>query len=167
MDRAGNLVWCTPQAGTWLGAGEAEPGKAIAEAPLPEAVVTWGLVCATHPDHCKPLAFVGPRTGKQLKVSYVGQISSNEILLRLVSLDRTADERVLRARFGLTAREAEVLLWVGRGKTNRDIAEILKFSPRTVDKYLEQVFDKNLRRKPRSCCHKGRRLPAGQVRTGQ
>jgi DNA-binding NarL/FixJ family response regulator len=42
----------------------------------------------------------------------------------------------------LTARESEVLLWVARGKTNRDIADILGMSPRTVNKHLEHVFEK-------------------------
>jgi DNA-binding NarL/FixJ family response regulator len=42
----------------------------------------------------------------------------------------------------LTVRESEVLLWVGRGKTNRDIAEILGMSPRTVNKHLEHIFAK-------------------------
>jgi DNA-binding CsgD family transcriptional regulator len=48
----------------------------------------------------------------------------------------------LRSRLKLTAREAEVLLWVGRGKTNRDIADILGLSPRTINKHLEQIFAK-------------------------
>jgi len=42
----------------------------------------------------------------------------------------------------LTARESEVLLWVSRGKTNRDIADILGMSPRTVNKHLEHIFEK-------------------------
>ncbi len=42
----------------------------------------------------------------------------------------------------LTAREGEVLLWVSRGKTNRDIADILGMSPRTVNKHLEHIFEK-------------------------
>ena len=42
----------------------------------------------------------------------------------------------------LTSREAEVLLWLSRGKSNRDIAEILGLSPRTVNKHLEQMFEK-------------------------
>ena len=50
-------------------------------------------------------------------------------------------ESLLRA-FPLTAREAEVLYWVMRGKTNRDIGEILSLSPRTVHKHLEHVFEK-------------------------
>ena len=42
----------------------------------------------------------------------------------------------------LTAREAEVLYWVAKGKTNRDIGDILGTSPRTVTKHLEHVFEK-------------------------
>ena len=48
--------------------------------------------------------------------------------------------RVLDA--ALTPREMEVLTWVARGKTNRDIAEILGMSHRTVNKHLEHVFEK-------------------------
>ena len=51
-------------------------------------------------------------------------------------------EAILRDALGLTAREAEVLLWIANGKANRDIGEILGISPRTVNKHLEQVFSK-------------------------
>ena len=44
--------------------------------------------------------------------------------------------------FKLTAREAEVLYWVVKGKTNRDIGDILGTSPATVKKHLERVFAK-------------------------
>lgn len=44
--------------------------------------------------------------------------------------------------FKLTQREAEVLYWVIKGKTNRDIGDILGTSPRTVNKHLEHVFEK-------------------------
>ena len=36
----------------------------------------------------------------------------------------------------------EMLMWIARGKSNRDIAEILSLSPRTVNKHLEQVYAK-------------------------
>jgi len=42
----------------------------------------------------------------------------------------------------LTPRETEVLSWLAKGKTNRDIAEILGMSHRTVNKHLEHVFEK-------------------------
>lgn len=42
----------------------------------------------------------------------------------------------------LTRREAEVLFWLSRGKTNRDIAEILEIKPATVGKHLEHIYPK-------------------------
>ena len=138
MDRAGGLVWCTPQAAAWLDAGDPGPGAR----PLPEDVVAWALGCAAQPGRCKSMAFTAAGTGKTVEASYVGQISADELLLRLVCLDRASDEQTLRDRLRLTLREAEVLLWVSRGKTNRDVGDILGLSPRTVNKHLEQVFAK-------------------------
>ena len=43
---------------------------------------------------------------------------------------------------GLTEREHEVLALVAGGKTNREIAERLFLSPRTVDRHLARVFQK-------------------------
>jgi DNA-binding CsgD family transcriptional regulator len=43
---------------------------------------------------------------------------------------------------GLTEREAEILGWVARGKTNQEIAALLVVSPHTVRKHLENVFEK-------------------------
>lgn len=61
---------------------------------------------------------------------------------RLTETLEGADERLLAQRHGLTEREAEVLLWISRGKANREISEILGISPRTVNKHLEQIFEK-------------------------
>lgn len=63
----------------------------------------------------------------------------------LVVLRESSDASMIEAMtlaFPLTAREAEVLYWVAKGKTNKDIAEILALSPRTVTKHLEHVFEK-------------------------
>jgi DNA-binding CsgD family transcriptional regulator len=46
------------------------------------------------------------------------------------------------ADFGLTPREAEVLRWLGTGKTDREIAGLLGTSPRTVHKHLQRVYVK-------------------------
>lgn len=43
---------------------------------------------------------------------------------------------------GLTAREAEVLGWVARGRTNAEIATELLISSHTVRKHLENIFEK-------------------------
>lgn len=42
--------------------------------------------------------------------------------------------------FGLSPREAEVLLWVAQGKTNPEIATILGISEETVKKHMKEVL---------------------------
>lgn len=42
----------------------------------------------------------------------------------------------------LTAREAEVLRWVADGKSDAQIGAILRISARTVQKHLQNVYDK-------------------------
>jgi DNA-binding CsgD family transcriptional regulator len=63
----------------------------------------------------------------------------------LIVMREISDEAVIEAMslsFKLTAREAEVLYWVVKGKINRDIGDILGTSPMTVKKHLERVFAK-------------------------
>ncbi len=64
---------------------------------------------------------------------------------RLARAARTGGGPEAAARLtqaGLTPREAEVLGWLAKGKTNRDIGQILALSPRTVNKHLEHIFQK-------------------------
>jgi DNA-binding CsgD family transcriptional regulator len=42
----------------------------------------------------------------------------------------------------LTEREREVLRWLGGGKTDKDIGDILGISPRTVHKHLQRIYEK-------------------------
>lgn len=42
----------------------------------------------------------------------------------------------------VTARERDVLYWLGAGKTDNDIADILGISPRTVHKHLQRIYEK-------------------------
>ena len=48
----------------------------------------------------------------------------------------------LKLNFSLTPREAEILLWITRGKSNQDMSDILEISIRTVDKHIERIFTK-------------------------
>ena len=42
----------------------------------------------------------------------------------------------------LTPREREVLTWIAEGRTNREIAETLVISPKTVDRHRENIMAK-------------------------
>jgi DNA-binding NarL/FixJ family response regulator len=77
-----------------------------------------------------------------LQFAYLGMVAGEEYLFRLSRKQEEGQEDSLRQSFGLTQRESEVLLWIARGKSNRDIGEILGLSPRTVNKHLEQVYAK-------------------------
>ncbi|HWD21192.1 MAG TPA: response regulator transcription factor [Verrucomicrobiae bacterium] len=46
------------------------------------------------------------------------------------------------AKFGLTPRAAETLLWLAQGKTNSDIATILGITESTVKKHVQEIFNK-------------------------
>lgn len=60
----------------------------------------------------------------------------------LVQLWRNARLRRPAADGLLTAREREILTWVARGKTNREIAAALYLAPGTVRKHLDNVYAK-------------------------
>ena len=63
----------------------------------------------------------------------------------LIIMREVNDAAVIEAlglSFKLTAREAEVLYWVIKGKTNKDIGDILGSSPATAKKHLEHIYVK-------------------------
>jgi len=63
---------------------------------------------------------------------------------RLLILERRHPVPSLKVleHLGLGKREAEVLSWVARGKTNQEIATILSISTKTVKKHVERIFEK-------------------------
>ncbi len=79
---------------------------------------------------------------EQLRLQYMGKLGPNEFLLRLAKDSSANIPAQFSSELGLTTREGEVLSWLSKGKTNRDIAQILGLSPRTVDKHLEQIYAK-------------------------
>ncbi|ACA15152.1 two component transcriptional regulator, LuxR family [Methylobacterium sp. 4-46] len=133
VDGAGSVRWCTPQAARLL--RDLAESSAAGDPALPPAARAWLRAAAPG-----PVALATP-DGRRLQLSRIGQVGGDEILLRL-ALDGGGEIERLRRALGLTQREAEVLLWVSRGKASRDIGEILSLSPRTVTKHLEQVYAK-------------------------
>lgn len=56
-------------------------------------------------------------------------------------LEETAPVLALE-RWPLSTRERDVLHWVAAGKTDREVAQILGISPRTVHKHLQRSYEK-------------------------
>ncbi len=71
-----------------------------------------------------------------------GRTDEGECLLVLHEESDVAITKVLVDSFKLTLREAEVLYWVIHGKTNRDIGDILGISHRTINKHMDNLFEK-------------------------
>ena len=70
-------------------------------------------------------------------------ISNARLLAQaIVAAQGRAQESGSLEQYQLTPRETDVLSWVAKGKTNRDIGEILGMSPRTVNKHLEHIYVK-------------------------
>jgi len=138
-DRKGKFLWCTPKAKQLL--AELFPAHSDQGASLPAAVV----------DQLLNLRQEGPKMparsllefgGRRLEISVLSPIGPDELLFRLTEVNGEGDEQLLQQSLSLTTRESEVLLWISRGKSNREIGEILSISPRTVNKHLEQIFVK-------------------------
>jgi DNA-binding NarL/FixJ family response regulator len=90
----------------------------------------------------RPTSSVQPFESGDLSFQYIGLTATPEILIKPMRRKSSSREDVLEATFNLTRREAEVLYWLTLGKTNRDISIILELSARTVNKHLEQIFQK-------------------------
>jgi DNA-binding CsgD family transcriptional regulator len=59
-----------------------------------------------------------------------------------IALFEQGDDFPALRQLGLTDREATVLGWAAKGKTNGDIALILGISRRTVEKHFERIYEK-------------------------
>ena len=132
-------MWSTPQAQKLL--ADSLGAAASDELVLPEMLQQWLEQAQKGKGGGKAQAASFPEH-HELKLHYMGNAGPNEFLLRLAK-DTSADlPAEFSSELGLTTREGEVLSWLSKGKTNRDIAQILGLSPRTVDKHLEQIYAK-------------------------
>lgn len=132
VDTRGRIAWRSPQAALWLHALEDPASPGLLPQSLEAALVAGAAIV------------IGTATGMRLSVRNLGAAALGEtMLLFAMQRDGTAGASSARlAEAALTPRETEVLSWLAKGKTNRDIGEILGTSPRTVNKHLEHIFEK-------------------------
>ena len=136
---SGAVHWSTPQATRLVNAATgSDDGLDI----VSRAIGEW-MANRDKPGIARETAFTLIHNGEaRLQLAFLGGIGADEYLFRLTAAGHKADDETLRQAFGLTTRESEVLLWIAKGKSNRDIGDILGLSARTVNKHLEQIYVK-------------------------
>ena len=152
--RDGRVVWQTPLARDLLHRyfGGLDPLAPLLQN-APEAIVQWlrkqiDMLKGESfmPGTTEPPRIVVEQGARRLTFRLHEQAGDSEgggdwLLVMRESSDVAAID-AMSLSFKLTAREAEVLYWVVKGKINRDIADILGASPGTIKKHLERVFAK-------------------------
>ena len=144
----GRIMWATPQAQKLL--LDNLPAGAGDELVLPPPMLQWLEQARKTRSGAKTSERTADKTAalasfpnnEALRLQYMGKLGPNEFLLRLAKDSGASLPQEFSKELGLTSREGEVLSWLSKGKTNRDIAQILGLSPRTVDKHLEQIYSK-------------------------
>lgn len=139
VSKSGAVQWSTPQAQKIL-QGPGGPVGLLNRTAL--ELAAWLQRMSDGSPERNASFSIDLNEGAPLQITYMGMIGPDEYLFRLARDVQTGQDQVLRDHFGITAREAEVLLWIAKGKSNRDIGEILGLSPRTVNKHLEQIYTK-------------------------
>jgi len=138
----GKIVWQTPLAREWMQRYFTDH-YAENQQQMPVQLLSWiknMAVSDTSPDKLLPLTIIQAR-GRLIFVPADTQDDEQWIILLREESD-AAQIEALMSIFKLTMRESEVLYWATKGKTSRDIGDILGTSPRTVNKHLEHVFVK-------------------------
>ncbi len=114
---------------------------------LPELLQNWfkhEILSLTSngkiPSSCLPLQI--EKKGKQLLIRLIASLSGEQYLILLEEQELRSFSIASLKLLGLTKREAEVLFWVAKDKSNAGIAKILGCCEGTVRKHLEHVHKK-------------------------
>ncbi|MDO8961502.1 MAG: response regulator transcription factor [Methylophilus sp.] len=136
----GKVVWQSPLARQWMQRYFYESGLHSVDA-TPEPILNW-LQNMQQTSLANTQALNIIKGSSRLTLSLADDSSDEQWIILLNEESDEAQIQALTTTFGLTKRESEVLYWAIKGKTNRDIGDILGTSPRTVNKHLEHVFTK-------------------------
>ncbi len=135
VNHDGQIRWATPQ--TYALLAKAKVDSSWQQTQLASQLQRW---LQHQPELNQQLTLTD--LDYPLAVRLISHQTDGEKLLKLIDGGRPTGSAMLKAQLSLTERESEVLYWIANGKTNREAAEILDMSPRTVNKHLETIFPK-------------------------
>jgi CheY-like chemotaxis protein/DNA-binding CsgD family transcriptional regulator len=138
----GKIIWQSPLARRWLGQYFHQEVE-VANIATPEVILNW-IQQLNGDDKLKEAgqSLNVIKNSGRLTFTLADASSEEQWVVLLTEESDLAQIQALTTTFGLTKRESEVLYWAVKGKTNRDIGDILEASPRTINKHLEHVFAK-------------------------
>lgn len=139
IHRNGSIHWSTPQAMRLV---DAATGSDTGLEAVAVHLAGWLSERADGGGSRDASFSLAPESETSLNFTFLGSIGADEFLFRLSGSGGRSGSSMLRQHFRLTTRESEVLEWIAKGKSNRDIGEILGLSARTVNKHLEQIYVK-------------------------
>lgn len=145
IDASGQITWLTAAGWRWLGefmpanglTGDCKVGSF-----LPKPLLEWVKLRIDSPEKSDSELFENHPVGAGFSAKITACQNSGEYLLFLEKRSGEWNLDSLRNSLGLTFREAEILMWISRGKTNKEVGIILGSSSRTVNKHLEHIFEK-------------------------
>ena len=128
VNRNGDVGWATPDSHALLARINWGAYKPTIENWLAENPITNSHIILNDGD-------------EPLEIIFIEEREPDQLLLR-INVKSELGPEALKSGLGITKRESEVLYWLANGKSNKEIAEILTMSVRTVNKHLEQMFPK-------------------------
>lgn len=141
----GKITWLPEHAAQWLREylGKNNTVEAIKTgAYLPAPILAWIKQQMTLPENREPAGFEQSNGRVHFSARMMPCSNSDESLILMEKHSDQWNLDTVKSALGLTCREAEILMWISRGKTNKEVGLILDSSPRTINKHLEHVFEK-------------------------
>lgn len=130
VDEQANVLWSTPDTHTLI--------ERINWPTNQDKVQHW---LKQNPDSNNRLS-IPIEQNELAELRFIEKRPQQGLMLRIVINSESDKLETIRKGLNVTKRESEVLFWLANGKSNKEIAEILGVSVRTVNKHLEQTFPK-------------------------
>jgi DNA-binding CsgD family transcriptional regulator len=148
VDHFGNVIDAGDGLDSWLAANFPEEGSGISRAALPKPVRTWISQTLIPMARMRGTPSVADLTmdfpdaeGRLYRFQLSpGQSFARHVVSVAPVIRSAAEESQRLLGLGLSPRQAEVLLWLSRGKSNDEIAAILGISLFTVKAHLRAIF---------------------------